>query len=99
MCGWLKRGPTGLIGTNLADAEETVDTLVATRDQLPGIISATGGGAAALQHLLEQRGVRCVGWRGWERLDAEEMKRGAVLGKVRDKVADLEEMLALAAEK
>ena len=57
VCGWLKRGPTGIIGTNLADAEETVATLAATRDsrraaggqsvQVGGWLRWGGWGAAA----------------------------------------------------
>lgn len=96
VCGWLKRGPTGIIGTNLADAEETVASLVATASELPAP-SPSVAGPAALRAVLAQKGVAYVDWAGWERIDAEELRRGAALGKSREKAAAMDEMVRLAA--
>ncbi|KAI8470287.1 MAG: NADP adrenodoxin-like ferredoxin reductase [Monoraphidium minutum] len=97
VCGWVKRGPTGIIGTNSMDADETVDSML--RDAppggpRPGRDGAEGG--AGLQQLLGARGARAVAWGGWGRIDAEEQRRGAEAGKVREKLADVESMLRVA---
>lgn len=96
VCGWLKRGPSGIIGTNLVDAEQTVDTMVQTQGSFQPIQAATPG-AAGLRALLQSRGVQVVSFEGWQRVDAEEVRRGAALGKPRDKLTDVPEMLQLAA--
>lgn len=88
VAGWIKRGPSGVIGTNKADAMETVRSLLA--DEL-----ATPAEAAdeAVPALLESRGVRAVGWDGWLALDRAETAAGAPHGRPRVKVTDVAEML------
>lgn len=86
--GWIKRGPSGVIGTNKADAADTAKAVLA---DLPGLPLATHDGAA---DLLEQRGVAYVTQEGWERLDRLEEELGARGGRPRVKVADLSLMLA-----
>ncbi len=90
--GWLKRGPSGIVGTNLVDAEETAGSLVADAGRLlegrPG-----GQGLAAL---LAGRGVRRVDWAGWSRLDEAELAAGQATGRVREKATQLADMLRLA---
>lgn len=83
--GWIKRGPSGLIGSNRPDAKETVDHLLADctapdprEDILP---------------LLQTRGVRVVAFADWKKLDAEELRRGAAAGRVREKFITIQEML------
>jgi adrenodoxin-NADP+ reductase len=95
VCGWLKRGPTGIIGTNLVDAEQTVDTIARARDALPPILpeQKEEEGVAAL---LRRRGVQVVDFAGWERIDEEEQKRGAAVGKPREKLVDEAEMVRVA---
>lgn len=92
VCGWLKRGPTGIIGTNLTDAEETLHTIA--QDEAGFDWAAPG--RAALQAVLRQRGVRVVDWPAWERLDAAEVQAGGAAGAVRVKQASLAGMLAAA---
>ena len=93
MAGWIKRGPTGVIGTNKADAMETVETLLA--DELPSI-GASEASPAAVDQLLHQRGVRPFGFEQWLALDKYEQETGKAAGRPRVKVTDLEEMLRLA---
>ncbi|HEY3497754.1 MAG TPA: FAD-dependent oxidoreductase [Polyangiaceae bacterium] len=88
--GWIKRGPTGLIGTNKACAKETSDAALADLDRLP----APELEPAALDALLAERGVNVVGYDAWRALDALEAERGKAKGKVRDKLASVSEMLA-----
>jgi len=89
--GWIKRGPTGVIGTNKADAADTAKAVLA---DLPGLPRATHGEAGDLADLLEQREVAYVTREGWERLDRLEEELGARAGRPRVKVADLSMMLA-----
>jgi ferredoxin/flavodoxin---NADP+ reductase len=89
--GWIKRGPSGLIGTNKADAKESVDLLL--RD-----VAALG--ARVLTHdvgeLLAARGVQVVGFEDYRNIDAAEKARGTARGKVRDKFTRVSDMLAAA---
>ncbi|GFR51380.1 hypothetical protein Agub_g13809 [Astrephomene gubernaculifera] len=104
--GWLKRGPTGIVGTNLVDAEETAASLGADTEQLKKAAEVTHGsagpaGLAGLRSLLSERGVRVVNWGHWRRLDEHEVAVGQAAGRVREKVTDVGEMLrvcGLAAE-
>ena len=93
--GWLKRGPQGIIGTNLECAEETVASVAA--DARAGLLPPGGEGrgvsASPLAALLEARGTRPVSWAEWERLDAAEAARGSAAGKPREKFVHPAEML------
>ncbi|GBF88624.1 NADPH:adrenodoxin mitochondrial-like [Raphidocelis subcapitata] len=93
VCGWVKRGPTGIIGTNSMDADETVDSMYRDTAALP--LRPVGGGAA-LRELLRQRGVRAVDFGGWQRIDAREVAGGAAVGKPREKIVSVGDMLSTA---
>jgi ferredoxin--NADP+ reductase len=93
--GWIKRGPTGVIGTNRADAQETVDSLL---EDLPGLPDPAFPDPAQLRAALAARGVRPVDWAAWLRLDDEEVRRGGLRGAERVKVADMADMLDAALE-
>jgi ferredoxin--NADP+ reductase len=88
--GWIKRGPSGLIGTNKACAKETVDNALADLEGLPEP-SATPD---ALDKTLAERGIEVVDYDAWRAIDAAEAARGAARSKVRDKFTSVEEMLA-----
>ncbi|WP_219418411.1 FAD-dependent oxidoreductase [Pseudonocardia nigra] len=91
--GWIKRGPTGVIGTNKGDAAETVASLLA---DLPDLPAPPHPEPEALREALAEHGVRPVAWSSWLRLDAEEVRRGGLRGAERVKVAELAEMLDVA---
>ena len=91
--GWIKRGPSGIIGTNRACAVETVGSLMEDLETL----SQTAKSADALAELLGQRGVRAISFEEWQRIDAEEMRLGEPKGKPREKFTRREEMLAVLA--
>jgi ferredoxin--NADP+ reductase len=86
--GWIKRGPTGVIGTNKKDAAETVEALLADADA--GLLPAGEGDLAAL---LATRGIRVVDYRAWEAIDAHERALGARRGRPRVKLAGWAELL------
>jgi ferredoxin--NADP+ reductase len=90
--GWIKRGPTGIIGTNKKDASETVARLVEDVEQgrLTHRESAT---ADALETLLADRGVRAVLYSGWTSIDELERAAGEKLGRPRVKLRSWEELL------
>jgi ferredoxin/flavodoxin---NADP+ reductase len=88
--GWIKRGPTGVIGTNKGDALETVAALL---EDLPSLPAPAHPEPEALRAALAEYGVRPVDWTSWLRLDAEEIRRGGLRGAERVKVAAMAEML------
>ena len=90
--GWIKRGPSGIIGTNRACAVETVTALLADRAALQ---AEAREGRAGLERLLDERGARAVDYDDWRRIDAAEIARGAPQGKPREKFTRREEMLAV----
>jgi len=93
VAGWLKRGPTGIIGTNKPDATETVTALLADADRLP---RAPERDPDAIVELLRERKVRAVDWSGWEAIDAAERALGAARDCARVKIADRETLLRAA---
>ncbi len=88
--GWIKRGPSGVIGTNKKDAVETVEALL--EDARGGGLRATQGGDLAT--LLEERKVDFVEAAGWEAIDAAERALGEPLGRPRVKLTDWRQLLA-----
>ena len=88
--GWIKRGPTGVIGTNKKDAAETVELLL--EDARAGRLPERDG--RALEELLAGRGVEVVMYSGWEAIDAVERARGEPHGRPRVKLASWDELLA-----
>jgi ferredoxin--NADP+ reductase len=90
--GWIKRGPSGVIGTNKKDATETVDLLL--EDARAGTLAR--GGAGDLAELLAERGVAAVEYAGWQAIDAHERSRGEPLGRPRLKLVSWDELLAAA---
>lgn len=98
VCGWLKRGPTGIIGTNLIDAEQTVDTMVrriGAEDTFLATMDGTFSGGDGLAELLDRRGYlsNVISFEDWETIDAQEIRRGQLAGKPREKFASIEEMV------
>jgi len=94
--GWIKRGPTGIIGTNKRDAQETVDTLLADLEagRLPEPATADRD---ELERLLEERCPDHVTYEGWEAIDRAERSAGEPQGRPRVKLCTFEELLEAAA--
>ncbi len=92
VAGWIKRGPTGVIGTNKPDAVETTEALLA--DYGAGRLAEPAEpDREAFLRLLAERRVRTVSWQDWQRLDALERARGEAIGRPRLKFTRIEEML------
>ena len=90
--GWIKRGPTGLIGTNRADSIETVETILA---DLPAMDQGPRPGILAIEPKLHPRTVCTVDYPAWQAIDAAERERGRPKGKPREKFTRISDMLAL----
>ncbi len=82
VAGWIKRGPSGTIGTNKPDSQETVAAIIADSKQWAGCENPSG---VAVLELLNTRGVRVVTFSDWQRIDAAEIERGRAVGKPREK--------------
>jgi len=90
--GWIKRGPSGVIGTNKPDSFETVKHVLADAPSLP---RPADGSREAVVRLLASRGMCPVSYEDWKRIDAAETARGAAVGKPREKFVRVDEMLAV----
>ena len=91
--GWIKRGPTGVIGTNKSDAVETVTSLLA--DVHDNVIQAHGR-SGKLDRLLAERGISPLGMSAWHRIDAAEIELGTKHGRLRTTLAHRKQLLAAA---
>lgn len=96
VAGWIKRGPTGFIGTNKSCAMHTVATLV--EDYNDGLLNDPRERPAALESLVRARQPDVVDIADWQVIDAAEAGRGEALGRPRIKYTAVPDMLAVAAE-
>ena len=94
VAGWIKRGPTGFIGTNKSCAAQTVHTLVA--DYNTGLLRDPVAKSATLDKLVRSRQPDMVDGAGWKAIDAAEIARGDG-ERPRDKFTSIADMLAAAA--
>ena len=86
--GWLKRGPSGIIGTNIVDARQTVASLLEDLENLPDVTVEND-----LNDAIESS---TVSWSGYERIDEYEVRAGEAVGKPREKMTSVSEMLSVA---
>ncbi len=91
--GWIKRGPTGVIGTNKPDAAETVACMF--EDLARGaVLEPAHPEAAAADAFVRQRQPSFVSYADWLKLDAIEVAQGRAQGRPRVKLTSVEEMFA-----
>ena len=91
--GWIKRGPSGVIGTNKKDAQETVDNLFADLEA-GGIPEAElAGDRGSIEALLTERRPDHVTFEGWQAIDATEVEAGKPLGRPRVKLCRVDELV------
>ncbi|HTY28538.1 MAG TPA: ferredoxin, partial [Mycobacterium sp.] len=95
VAGWIKRGPTGFIGTNKSCAMQTVARLV--DDFNNGLLTDPPGRRGALDALVRARRPEVVSTAGWRAIDAAETRRGQAAGRPRVKFTAVPDMLATAA--
>ena len=90
VAGWIKRGPSGIIGTNKKDANETVHLLL--EDAAAGKLGRTDD--RDLAEVLAAREAAPVVYGGWEEIDRLEKQAGEAHGRPRIKLATWDELLA-----
>jgi ferredoxin--NADP+ reductase len=90
VAGWIKRGPSGVIGTNKKDATETIELLL--EDARAGRLARARDGLS-LEELLDEKGADYVEYEGWQAIDAAERGAGEPLGRPRVKLTAWEKLL------
>jgi len=93
--GWIKRGPTGILGTNKRDAEETVSRLVEDL-RTRALPEPTDPGREQIDALLAQRKPDLVTVEGWRAIDAHELERGRSEERPRVKLASRDDLVRIA---
>ena len=91
--GWIKRGPTGIIGTNRADSVATVTSLLADLEKLTS--GEPKSGAAGVYKLLDDRNVRHINYSDWKKINQAEIDRGSPKDKPREKITSVQECLEI----
>jgi ferredoxin--NADP+ reductase len=94
VAGWIKRGPTGFIGTNKSCAFQTVQNLV--DDYNAGLLTDPAAKPAELDKLVRSRRADVVDAAGWHAIDEAEIARGGE-NRPRNKFTSIADMLAVAA--
>jgi ferredoxin--NADP+ reductase len=93
--GWIKRGPSGVIGTNKKDAQETANLLFA--DVAAGrTLTPSRPGPEAVDELLAQRAPEAVSYDAWQLIDAAEKAAGEPQGRPRVKLTRVPDLLEAA---
>jgi len=90
--GWARTGPRGLIGSHKAASAHVVEHMVLDG---AGLDARKLPEREAIISLLHERGVQVVSFEDWKRLDDAEVARGERRGAPRDKIVDVEAMLAV----
>ncbi|MCU0498194.1 MAG: FAD-dependent oxidoreductase [Anaerolineae bacterium] len=90
--GWIKRGPSGIIGTNKPDSVETVEQLFADLHE-GRVLNPAQPSREAVEALLQARHVQYVSFADWQALDEIEQRNGEQCGRPRLKFTRVEEML------
>jgi len=88
--GWIKRGPSGLIGANKPCSAETVQKLL---EDLPSLPPCEVPSTDEMKNMLARRGVRFVSYEDWLKIDALEQERGKLAGKPRERFTRISEMM------
>jgi ferredoxin--NADP+ reductase len=96
VAGWIKRGPTGVVGTNKHDARETVAALL--EDVAAGVLRPGAGGVDDLVSELRARGADPVLLEDWRAIDAAEVALGATRGRARTTLHEWDSLLAAVRE-
>lgn len=105
VAGWIKRGPSGTIGTNKACAIQTVATLLAELSRQAHTGEGTSVARAARARLRAglvtrlqahpERHRRCVTWDGWTAIDAAEIDLGSTRGRARTKINNFRRLVTI----
>ena len=91
--GWIKRGPSGIIGTNRACSAETIECLLSDLEKLD--TGAKKMGASEIYSKLDNKKIRYLNFKEWSQIDNKEIELGEPKGKPREKFTYVDEMLSV----
>ena len=93
--GWVKTGPTGVIATTMYSSFETGDSLIQDWNEGKDFLQpdAEVKGWDGFKKEVEKLGGKPVEWKDWKSIEAEENRRGELVGKEREKIVDIQEMV------
>ncbi len=94
--GWIKRGPSGVIGTNKKDAQQTVDALLEDLNAEKHL-RPSNPSPDAIEALLRERVAELVTYEGWSEIDRHEQSLGKPHGRPRVKLTRIDQLLRVAA--
>ena len=91
-CGWIKRGPTGVIGTNKADSVESINCLI--EDVKSGkMLKPIDSSIVRIEELVRSRQPDALTFMDWKQLDNMERAKGSAVGRPRVKFTSTPSML------
>jgi ferredoxin--NADP+ reductase len=90
--GWIKRGPSGVIGTNKPDSQDTVNLML---EDLTGgkRLNPSQSGREFLERCLQERNINYVTYKDWQILDQIEIEKGKAVDRPRVKICTVPDML------
>lgn len=87
--GWIKRGPSGVIGTNRSDSIETITTCLAQLQNAPI------EDPKDIEMILSEQNIKYLSYEDWKIIDEYEVSQGEKVGKPREKLTSIEEILSI----
>lgn len=101
VAGWIKRGPTGIIGTNIMDAKDTVNSVMKYLEKSVPLVDAKARGRDGLNDHIEAHGIKAVNWDQFLQIVSAEIDTSRLRSEVqpREKILAVTEMLKAAHDK
>ena len=96
--GWAKRGPEGVVGSNKLGAMETMSLLLEDFNQKQ-LVGSSSDFSENVENWIKEKNLNTIRFSQWKKIDTEEKKRGERIGKVREKLIDVNEMFQVANKK
>lgn len=93
-CGWVKRGPAGVIANTMEDAFDTAESIAKDWENKEPFMSGANGWDV-LREAAVTKNLRPVSWGDWKKIDAAEKRRGKAKGKEREKFTSISDMLGV----
>ena len=87
VAGWIRRGPSGIIGTNKKDAVASINTLFQDRD------NTQVSSSAQIDQLLQHRHIDIIDFEGWKRIDAREKELGGTRNRDRTTIHSRQDLI------
>ncbi|CAH0387068.1 unnamed protein product [Bemisia tabaci] len=93
--GWLATGPSGVILSTMSNAFQTAQSIATDLKDMKIDIKSSKPGFPIIKEIISKNNTPVVDWDGWEKIDSAEKERGKALGKCREKILCVKEMLEI----